>query len=100
MLKIYSVSLGCPKNRVDTEHLLGSLGAAVRPAEHMGRADVVLINTCGFIRPAVEESVGAPGGGAGGGGGPGRGAHGGGGGAPRGRGPAAGAPPPHARAGA
>ncbi len=57
MLKIYSVSLGCPKNRVDTEHLLGSLGAAVRPAEHMGRADVVLINTCGFIRPAVEESV-------------------------------------------
>ena len=57
MLNIYSVSLGCPKNRVDTEHLLGSLGAAVRPAEHMGRADVVLINTCGFIQPAVEESV-------------------------------------------
>ena len=57
MLNIYSVSLGCPKNRVDTEHLLGSLGATVRPAEHMGRADVVLINTCGFIQPAVEESV-------------------------------------------
>ena len=57
MLKIYSVSLGCPKNRVDTEHLLGSLGMAVRPVEHMGRADVVLINTCGFIQPAVEESV-------------------------------------------
>lgn len=56
-LKIYPVSLGCPKNRVDTEHLLGSLGPAVRLSEHMGRADVVLINTCGFIRPAVEESV-------------------------------------------
>lgn len=57
MLKVYSVSLGCPKNRVDTEHLLGSLGTSLRPVEHMGRADVVLINTCGFIRPAVEESV-------------------------------------------
>lgn len=57
MLKVYSVSLGCPKNRVDTEHLLGSLGTSLRPVEHMGRADVVFINTCGFIRPAVEESV-------------------------------------------
>lgn len=57
MLKVYSVSLGCPKNRVDTEHLLGSLGLAVHPVEHLGHAQVVLINTCGFIQPAVEESV-------------------------------------------
>lgn len=57
MLTVYSVSLGCPKNRVDTEHLLGSLGLAVQPVEHIGRARVVLINTCGFIQPAVEESV-------------------------------------------
>lgn len=57
MLKVYSVSLGCPKNRVDTEHLLGSLGMNVQPVEHMGRAQVVFINTCGFIQPAVEESV-------------------------------------------
>lgn len=56
-LKVYSHSLGCPKNRVDTEHLLGSLGPDVRLVEHMGRADVVFINTCGFILPAVEESV-------------------------------------------
>ncbi|MEG2172244.1 MAG: 30S ribosomal protein S12 methylthiotransferase RimO [Desulfovibrionaceae bacterium] len=57
MLKVYSVSLGCPKNRVDTEHLLGSLGLAVRPVDKLGHAQVVLINTCGFIQPAVEESV-------------------------------------------
>lgn len=57
MLKVYSVSLGCPKNRVDTEHLLGSLGLVVQPVEHLGHAQVVLINTCGFIQPAVEESV-------------------------------------------
>ena len=56
-LSVYSVSLGCPKNRVDTEHLLGSLGLPVQPTEHMGRAQVVFINTCGFILPAVEESV-------------------------------------------
>lgn len=56
-LSVYSVSLGCPKNRVDTEHLLGSLGLPVKPVEHMGRAQVIFINTCGFILPAVEESV-------------------------------------------
>lgn len=57
MLKVYSVSLGCPKNRVDTEHLLGSLGLSVQVVEHLGHAHMVLINTCGFIQPAVEESV-------------------------------------------
>ncbi|MGN0009244.1 MAG: 30S ribosomal protein S12 methylthiotransferase RimO [Desulfovibrionaceae bacterium] len=57
MLKVYSVSLGCPKNRVDTEHLLGSLAVPMKPAGQIGRADVVIINTCGFIQPAVEESV-------------------------------------------
>lgn len=57
MISVYSVSLGCPKNRVDTERLLGALGAPVRPVETMAEADVVLVNTCGFILPAVEESV-------------------------------------------
>lgn len=56
-ISVYSVSLGCPKNRVDTEHLLGSLSLPIHPVEHMGRAQVILINTCGFILPAVEESV-------------------------------------------
>ncbi len=57
VLKIFSVSLGCPKNRVDTERVLGALGLDVRFVEHLGRADLVFINTCGFIQPAVEESV-------------------------------------------
>lgn len=57
MISVYSVSLGCPKNRVDTERLLGALGVPVRPVDTMAEADVVLVNTCGFILPAVEESV-------------------------------------------
>ena len=56
-IKVWSLSLGCPKNRVDSERLLGSLGAPVSHVEHMGRADLVFINTCGFIDPAVRESV-------------------------------------------
>ncbi|MBR5961568.1 MAG: 30S ribosomal protein S12 methylthiotransferase RimO [Clostridia bacterium] len=53
-----AVSLGCNKNRVDTETALGLLkekGFVITndPAE----ADVLLVNTCGFIDPAKEESV-------------------------------------------
>jgi ribosomal protein S12 methylthiotransferase len=53
------VSLGCPKNLVDTEVMLGHLaraGHAIVPDE---KARVVLINTCGFIDKAKEESVNA-----------------------------------------
>lgn len=57
MLSIYSISLGCPKNRVDTEWLLGSVDSSVMFVEDPAAADCVLINTCGFIQPAVEESV-------------------------------------------
>lgn len=58
MKKVYPVSLGCPKNRVDTEKLLASLvkfGAEVvlDPAE----AEILLVNTCAFVREAVEESI-------------------------------------------
>lgn len=57
MISIYSVSLGCPKNRVDTEWLLGAVPGPVTAVNSPEEADLVLINTCGFIRPAVEESV-------------------------------------------
>ncbi|GAB6060510.1 30S ribosomal protein S12 methylthiotransferase RimO [Desulfonatronum parangueonense] len=53
---IYCISLGCPKNRVDTERMLGDLGN-IRPVDDIGQARIVLINTCGFIAPAVEEST-------------------------------------------
>ncbi|WP_147819969.1 30S ribosomal protein S12 methylthiotransferase RimO [Salidesulfovibrio onnuriiensis] len=56
-LSVLTISLGCPKNRVDTERLLGALGTGVRPVDEVAGADLVLINTCGFIEPAVEESV-------------------------------------------
>src|ERR671935_1074346 len=52
------VSLGCPKNLVDSERMLGRLaqdGYALVP-EAAG-ADVVVVNTCGFIEPARQESL-------------------------------------------
>ncbi len=58
MVKIYSISLGCPKNRVDTEVLVGLTPGGAVLVERPEEAEVVLINTCSFIEPAVEESVG------------------------------------------
>jgi len=55
---VYTISLGCPKNLVDTEYLLGGLPGRARPVDRPENADVVIVNTCGFIRPAVEESLG------------------------------------------
>jgi ribosomal protein S12 methylthiotransferase len=52
------VSLGCPKNLVDSERMLGRLaqdGYALVP--EADGADVVVINTCGFIEPARQESM-------------------------------------------
>jgi ribosomal protein S12 methylthiotransferase RimO len=56
-VRTYTVSLGCPKNRVDTERLLGALGSNMVPTESVLDADLVLVNTCGFIQPAIEESI-------------------------------------------
>ncbi|WP_417911064.1 30S ribosomal protein S12 methylthiotransferase RimO [Candidatus Electronema sp. PJ] len=52
------ISLGCAKNLVDSEMMLGSLELCGWQAiEDPGEADLLLVNTCGFIRPAVEEAV-------------------------------------------
>ncbi len=59
-MKIFAISLGCAKNSIDTEQILGALaiGAGrLELADVQDGADVVLINTCGFIQSAVEESV-------------------------------------------
>lgn len=56
MANIYSISLGCPKNRVDTERLLASV-PGVRAVSSLGEASCVLVNTCAFIEPAIAESV-------------------------------------------
>ncbi len=58
MLKIGFVSLGCPKNLLDTEVMLGHLvaeGYDITPDET--EADIVVINTCAFINDAKQESI-------------------------------------------
>ena len=56
-LKVYVVSLGCPKNRVDSEEMLGSLPGQPIAVETPEEAELIIVNTCGFIAPAIEESV-------------------------------------------
>jgi ribosomal protein S12 methylthiotransferase len=56
--RVAFVTLGCPKNEVDTEEMMGLVAAAgfslvALPEE----ADVVVVNTCGFVRAAQRESI-------------------------------------------
>ena len=59
--KIHFISLGCPKNRVDTEVMVGvALGGSAGDFElttEADEADVVVVNTCGFIGEATKESI-------------------------------------------
>jgi ribosomal protein S12 methylthiotransferase len=56
--RIYFVSLGCPKNQVDTELMLGQVAAAGHSlVDAPEGADVIVVNTCAFIDAAKEESV-------------------------------------------
>ncbi|HEX9136699.1 MAG TPA: 30S ribosomal protein S12 methylthiotransferase RimO, partial [Nitrospirota bacterium] len=56
--KIGMVSLGCPKNQVDAEQMLGVLaGSGFEITSEQGEADVIVVNTCGFIESAKEESI-------------------------------------------
>lgn len=59
-MKLYMVSLGCDKNRVDSEKLLSSLllkhpGSSV--TDDPEEAELAIVNTCSFIGPAKEESI-------------------------------------------
>ena len=57
-MKIGFVSLGCPKNLVDTEVMMGQLTSAGHSlTPHPSEADVIVVNTCSFIDPAKQESV-------------------------------------------
>lgn len=55
--KINLVTLGCSKNVVDSEVIMGQLKASGKDVVHEGKGDIVVINTCGFIDNAKEESV-------------------------------------------
>lgn len=58
MKKLHLVSLGCPKNLVDSEIMLHRLEHdGYEVVEDPSRADLLLINTCGFIASAVEEAI-------------------------------------------
>jgi len=57
-MKIHLISLGCPKNTVDSEEILGGLQReGVEIIGEPEQADAIIINTCGFIEDAQKESI-------------------------------------------
>lgn len=55
---IFFVALGCAKNRVDTERMVGlAERLGLQLVESAAKADVIVVNTCGFILSAKEESI-------------------------------------------
>lgn len=60
MKKVGFLSLGCPKNLVDSEVMMGQLAeAGYQITNNAGEADTVVVNTCGFIESAKQESIDA-----------------------------------------
>ena len=57
-MKLLFISLGCDKNRVDSEHMLGMLsGHGIELTDQEEEAEIITINTCCFIGDAKEESI-------------------------------------------
>ena len=57
-IQVGMVSLGCPKNQMDAEMMLAALqNAGMEITAESGLADVVIVNTCGFIEDAKKESI-------------------------------------------
>ena len=55
--KVGMVSLGCDKNRVDSELILGSINKHYEITNDAKEADIIIVNTCGFIESAKQESI-------------------------------------------
>ncbi len=56
--KLFFISLGCPRNRVDTEVMLGILlQSGYEVSEELETADFIIINTCGFLEASRDESL-------------------------------------------
>lgn len=55
--KVGLISLGCDKNRVDSEIMLGKMESSYELTNEPKEADVIIVNTCGFIETAKEESI-------------------------------------------
>ncbi len=58
MKKIYIEALGCPKSVVDSERIAGFFcDSGNKIAKNPENAEIIIINTCGFIAPARKESI-------------------------------------------
>ncbi|MGM0601714.1 MAG: 30S ribosomal protein S12 methylthiotransferase RimO [Bacillota bacterium] len=59
MIKYSLITLGCPKNEVDSQHMKGFLSeySEFTETDDLKNAEVIIINTCGFIQDAKEESI-------------------------------------------
>ncbi|MBM6839596.1 30S ribosomal protein S12 methylthiotransferase RimO, partial [Clostridium saudiense] len=55
--KVGMVSLGCDKNRVDSELILGTINKYYEITNNPKEADIIIVNTCGFIESAKQESI-------------------------------------------
>lgn len=55
--KVGLISLGCDKNRVDSEIMLGRIKTGYDLTDNPEEADIIIVNTCGFIEKAKEESI-------------------------------------------
>lgn len=55
--KVGMVSLGCDKNRVDSEIILGKMSDEYEITSDPKKADIIIVNTCGFIESAKQESI-------------------------------------------
>ncbi|MEG0134253.1 30S ribosomal protein S12 methylthiotransferase RimO [Clostridium sp.] len=55
--KVGMVSLGCDKNRVDSEIMLGVMNKVYEITNNPKEADIIIVNTCGFIEKAKQESI-------------------------------------------
>ena len=57
-MKVGFISLGCPKNQVDTEIMIAIMKkAGYKIVDGLEKADIIIINTCGFINDAKEEAI-------------------------------------------
>ena len=56
-MNVYMVSLGCAKNQVDSEMILGAMKDSITLVSSPIDANLILINTCCFIEPARKEAI-------------------------------------------
>ncbi len=55
--KVGMISLGCARNLVDSERMLGRLNQRGFEVVDIEKADIAIVNTCAFVKEATEESL-------------------------------------------